>query len=222
MLGEVLTPGLAAALSPMLIVAAIILASSDAGVRRVFIYAFGDFLAMASLGVIAVLAASGADVATRPSRSQAASFLLLLLGVLLWFMAWKTFKNRPAKGEEPPIVRRLSALDQMTSSRILLIGLALGLVNVKNIPLEIGAATTVVQSGAGRTLSIIAMLIFSLLGTLAVLAPGVIVLVAPNSAERVLGGGRRWFIAHNNAISITIFVLLGASMVAKALPTLFS
>ena len=49
-LGEVLTPGLGAALSPMLIVAAIVLGCAPSGPRKVFTFSTGVFVIMAVIG----------------------------------------------------------------------------------------------------------------------------------------------------------------------------
>jgi hypothetical protein len=105
----------------------------------------------------------------------------------------------------------------MPSGRILLLGVALGFLNAKNLPLTISTGTSVSQTGAGTTLQVVAMLIFAALGVTAVLAPAVIVKVAPNDSARVLGNARQFFVSHNTTIMVTVYVLLGASMISDSL-----
>lgn len=222
-LGLVLTPGLGAALSPLVIVAATILATAKGGARKTFIFAFGAFLAMAIVGVGATLAADGADAVMDDSGPSKLKLIVrLLVGLLLWFMAWRTFKNRPADGESPAIMTKLNALDQYPPLKILTLGVALGLLNAKNLPLAISVGVAVSQSGADTMLAIIGMLVFAALSTVAVIIPGVIALTRPNEAERLLGGVRNFFVDHNTAIMVALYVLLGASMVGDSIGPLFN
>ena len=192
-LSEVITPGLGAALSPMLIVAATILAGAEGGARKAFIFAFGDFLAFR-----------------------------LVIGLGLWFMAWQTFQERPAVGETPPVVKKLNALDQLSPGRLLLMGVSLGLLNAKNLPLTVSVAAAVGQQGAQTTLEIVGMLIFAGLGASAVLAPGVIALAAPKDAERMLGNARNFFVTHNTPIMMVLFIMLGGNMIGASLSRLLA
>lgn len=221
-LSEVITPGLGAALSPMLIVAATILAGAEGGARKAFIFAFGDFLALAGVGVLAVLAADGAEIATSSGPSKGASVFRLIVGIGLWVMAWQTFQKRPAAGETPPVVKKLNALDQLSPGRLLLMGVSLGLLNAKNLPLTASVAAAVGQQGAQTTLEIVAMLIFAGLGASAVLAPGVIAVAAPKDAERVLGAARNFFVTHNTPIMMVLFIMLGGNMIGASLSRLLA
>ena len=69
-LGEVLTPGLGAALSPMLIVAAIVLGSAPSGPRKVFTFSTGVFVVMAVIGMLVVLGTAPPTAKSRPRSSD--------------------------------------------------------------------------------------------------------------------------------------------------------
>ena len=221
-LGEVLTPGLGAALSPMLIVAAIVLGSSPSGPRKGFTFSTGVFVIMAVIGMLVVLGADKAEVATVPSRSEGGHILGLAVGILLCGMAWLTYKNRPTNSEDSSSVKRLTSLDTLPDPRIFVMGMVLGLVNVKNIPLEISVGTNVVQTGAGVPLSLIGMLVFSAMACSTLVTPGVIVLAAPEKSTRILGHARKVLIANNTAIMIVLYLMLGTNLISKSLGPLFA
>lgn len=216
-LGEVLPAGLGAAVSPMMIVATTILATLKGGVRKVFTFGLGELVALGGVSVAAVFVAHGAQVASEPSRSTGGSALRLILGLLLWYLAWKTFRDRPTQGEEPSAVKRLNALDGMSSGKVFSLGFGMGFLNLKNLPLAVSVATAVTQTGAGTTLSVIGMLIFAALGCSLVVAPAVIVLAAPERSERVLSRLRKFMVENNTAIMMVLYLLLGASLIGKTL-----
>lgn len=216
-LGEVLPAGLGAAVSPMMIVATTILATLKQGARKVFTFGLGEFVALGGVSVAAVFAAHGADVAAEPTRSTGGMALRLILGLLLWYLAWRTYTSRPAPGEEPAAVQRFNALDQMSYRKVFGLGFGMGLLNLKNLPLAISVATAVVQTGGGTTLSVIGMMIFAAIGCSLVLAPGVIVLAAPATSERLLGRLRKFMVDNNTAIMMVLYILLGASLIGKTL-----
>lgn len=220
-LGEVLTPGLGAALSPMAIVAAVLLASAPGGVRRSFLFALASFLALTVLGMSVLLLSNGADVGVKSGPSTAVTVLRLVLGILFVIFAWVTFKKRPRKGEKPKTQRWMSALDTMSTGRVLLLGLTMGFLNAKNLPLSINVATSVAETGASTAVADLGILIFAFLGSLGVLAPGMIKLLVPQDAERILNAIRSFFVDHNAAIMTVLLLMLGVNAIGKSLGPLF-
>ena len=220
-LGEVLTPGLGAALSPMSIVAAVLLASAPGGVRRSFLFALASFLALTTVAMIVLLLSNGADVGVKSGPSTAVTVVRFIFGILFVVFAWITFKKRPRKGEKPQMQRWMSALDTMSTRRVLLLGLAMGFLNAKNLPLSINVATSIAETGASAAVADIGILIFAALGSLGVLAPGLIKLLVPKDAERLLNATRSFFVDHNAAIMTVLLLMLGVNAIGKSLGPLF-
>jgi threonine/homoserine/homoserine lactone efflux protein len=221
-LGEVLTPGFGAALSPMMIVAAVLLATSPGGARRSFTYALGDFLALAILGLVVLFVSHGTNVGVESGPSKVGTAIRLVLGVAFLVFAWSTFKHRPKKGAQPELPKWMSTMDTMSTGRVLLVGLSMGFLNAKNLPLAIAVATSVAQTGAGTTVSVIGIMVFAALGSLGVLAPGLVRQFIPKDAERVLNATREFFIEHNAVIMTVLFLILGVNAIGKSLGPLFN
>lgn len=220
-LGEVITPGLGASLSPMLIVAAVLLACSEDGARKALVFAIGAFLALAGMGMLVLLVSNGAEVGTKSTPSTIAEIVRLILGLGFWWLAWGSFKQRPKAGELATLPGWMDKMYAMSTGKLLLLGVGLSLANVKNLPLTISTMAAIAQTNAPLTIGAIGVLIFAFIGSLGVFAPYFVLRLYPQRAGKILNAARDYLTRHNSTIMTVLFTILGANLVSRTLGPLF-
>jgi hypothetical protein len=102
------------------------------------------------------------------------------------------------------------------------LGLAAGVaVSPKNGGLTIAAAATIAGAGLAGGEQAVTLAVFVLIGSVGVLAPLVVYLVAGEHAARTLDTWRRWAADHNAAVMAVLFVVFGFKLVGDGIAVLF-
>ena len=112
--GEVLPLGIAVAVSPFPIVAAILMLLTPRAKHNAPAFLAGWVAGLAAVGAIVLLISSGADIATYDEQSTEASAVRLAVGALLFVLAWRQWRRRPRQGEEPEMpswMRRMESVN---------------------------------------------------------------------------------------------------------------
>jgi hypothetical protein len=221
-IGEVLAPGVGAAISPMPIVAVLLLVTSAGGRRKAVLFATGFVAAVFAVSMIVLALSDGADVSSSSTPSKIASAITLLLGVLFLFLACKQWGNRPRPGHEVPTPKWMKALDTATPGTAFKLGLVLSAASLKNLPLMITASTGVAQTGVSVLGAVIALVAFSLLAGIGLFFPLVMLHFGPEGTEAKVVVAKDYLISHSAIIVAVLFVILGAQNIGKALGPLFS
>lgn len=220
-LGLVLAPGLGAAISPMAIVAMLLLLTSDGGRTKAVLFAIGVFVATFALAGLVLVVATTAQVHQDGPKSKISAAISLALGLLLIYFAFKQWHKRPTHGHTATSPKWMTSLDSATPAKTFVLGAALSLMNAKNIPIAIATVTTVVQLGAPAWVNLTAVVIFAALGTLGVIVPlGAATAGGAGAAEK-LRETKSYLVQHNAVILAVVFLLLGAQTVGKAVGHLF-
>jgi threonine/homoserine/homoserine lactone efflux protein len=221
-LGEVLAPGVGAAISPMPIVAVLLLVTGGGGRRKALLFATGFVLAVFAVSMIVLALSDGADVSSSSTPSKIASAVTLLLGVLFLWLAWKQWSNRPRAGHEVASPKWMKALDTATPGAAFKLGLVLSAVSLKNLPLMITASTGVAQTGVSVVGAVIVLVVFSLLAGIGLFFPLVMLRFGPAGTEAKVVVAKDFLISHSAVIVAVLFVILGGQNIGKALGPLFS
>lgn len=220
-IGLVLAPGLGAAISPMAIVAMLILLTAKGGRSRAVMFAAGVFAATLALASVVLVASLTAGVHQAGPASRVSASISLALGLLLIWFAFKNWHKRPRPGQTATAPRWVSSLDSASGIKTFLLGAGLSLLNAKNIPLAIATITSVVQLNAPVWANLIAVVLFAALGTLGVLVPLGAAVAGGTAASEKLQEAKGYLVQHNSIILALVFLLLGAETVGKALVHLF-
>jgi len=114
--------------------------------------------------------------------------------------------------------RWMGAVDGFTPARAFLAGVALVVLNPKNLVITIAAATTVGQSNLSGADQAVAYAIYALLATVGVAVPLVMSFVMGARADAALASLKSWMAMHNAAIMAVICVVIGAKLIGDALP----
>ncbi|HTU39350.1 MAG TPA: GAP family protein [Acidimicrobiales bacterium] len=222
-ISEVLTFAIGVAISPVPIIAVILMLFSQRAKVNGPAFLLGWVIALAALSTVVYVLAHDGDVATSSTASDSVSWGKIVLGVALLSLARRNWRKRPAPGEQPEMPRWLGSVDSMSPLKAFGLAVALAAVNPKNLVLTLGAATGLAQiHGLSTTDAIVAIAVFVAIASLSIAGPVVYALVGGARARSSLDSAKAWLTEHNAAVLAVLFLVFGVDLIAKGLPPLTS
>jgi hypothetical protein len=219
-IGDVLGLAAGVAVSPLPIVAMILLLATPQGRANGALFGVGWLAGLAVLGAVVLALAGPADASSGGEPAAWTGWLKLLLGVLALLLAARQWRGRPAEGAEPEMPKWMAGLDRVRPSGALGLGALLSAVNPKNGGLTIAAAATIAGAGLAGGDQAVVLAVFVLVGSLGVLAPLVVYLVGGEHAARTLDTWKTWAAGHNAAIMAVLFLVFGFKLVGDGIAVL--
>lgn len=215
-IGEILPLAVGVAISPVPIIAIVLMLGTPSARSNGPAFAFGWLLGLTAVGVI-VLALAG-DSASSDAGEPAtwASVLKLALGALFLLISGRQWRGRPKAGEEPSMPKWMRAVDTFTAGKSFGFGAVLSGVNPKNLALAIAAGLTIAQADLSGGQEAVALAIFVLVGSMTILTPAVIYFAMGARAAELLDAMKEWMAAHNAAIMTVLLLVLGAKLIGDA------
>ncbi len=214
-IGDLLPLAVGVALSPVPIVAVILMLGTPKARVNGPAFTLGWVLGLVVVSVIVLVVAGGAD--SDKSSSDALDVIKLALGVVFLFMALKQWRGRPKEGEEPTLPRWMAAIDTFTPGRSFVFGALLSGVNPKNLALTLAAAASIAQAGLGTTDSAIAVAVFVVIGSLTVAGPVVFFMFGGSRATKPLASIKDLMGGHNAVIMMVVLLVLGAKLIGSGI-----
>jgi hypothetical protein len=219
-IGDILGLAAGVAVSPLPIVAIILMLVTARGRVNGTLFAAGWLAGLAVLGTAVLLLAGPADPTADGEPAAWTGWLKLLLGVLALLLAARQWRSRPAEGVEPEMPKWMAGLDRLGPGGALGLGALLSAVNPKNGGLTIAAAASIAGAGLAAGQQVGALASFVVVGSLGVLAPLVVYLAAGKGAARTLEGWKSWAADHNAAIMAVLFLVFGFKLVGDGIAVL--
>jgi threonine/homoserine/homoserine lactone efflux protein len=216
-IGQVLAFGVGVALSPVPIIAVVLMLATPKGRVNGPAFLAGWVLGIAVLGTIVLLVSSGASASKHGTPATWVSIVKIVLGALLLALAVKQWRGRPRGDREPELPAWMKTVDTFTSVRSTGIGVALSAVNPKNLLLVVGAAAAIAQTGASTLSQAVALLVFIVIATLGVGAPVAIYYLLGERATHILGELHDWMARENATIMAVICLIIGAKLIGDAI-----
>jgi hypothetical protein len=220
-IGEILPLAVGVAISPVPIIAIILMLATPRARPNGLAFALGWVAGLTIVGGALLALASGNSQEDGGPETWV-SIVKLALGVLLLLLAARTWRGRPRAGQEAPMPKWMQAIDMFTTGKSLGFGVLLSGVNPKNLALTIAAATTIAQTGISGGEAAGALAIFILVGSLSILAPVGIYLALGAKAAVILDELKTWMAAHNAAIMSVLLLVLGMKLIGDAVAGLSS
>ena len=220
-IGDVLGLAAGVAVSPLPIVAMILLLATPRGRVNGLLFGAGWLAGLAVLGAVVLALAAPADASEGGEPAAWTGWLKLLLGVLLLLLATRQWRGRPAEGAEPEMPKWMASLDRMRPGGALGLGALLSAVNPKNGGLTVAAAATIAGAGLAGGSEAVVLAVFVLVGSVGVLAPLVLYLVAGQRAAATLDSWKTWATGHNAAVMAVLFLVFGLKLVGDGIAVLF-
>jgi len=215
--GEVLPFAVIVMVSPINIVAAILLLFSERPLLNASCYLGGFVAGLAAVvgGLTAVAGAVHLDPGSNQSRG--ASALLLALGAGLIVVAVRKFRGRPGPDDPSSLPGWMDGIAGFGSGRSLAVGAGVGAGNPKNIVVGLGTAVAVSSAGLPVGQQVTVLAIYLVLASLGVAAPILAMLVLGDRAGTVLDGWKTWLTRNNTAMMAVIYLFFGVYLIGKFL-----
>lgn len=216
-IGDILPLAVVVTVSPVNIVAAILLLFSKRPVRNAACYLAGFVVGVAAVVSVLTVLADTIGLSNDSSRSKGASTLLLALGVFLLVVAVRKFRGRPAPGETAPLPKWMDGIAGFGAGKSLGVGATVGAANPKNIAVGLASAVTIASAGLATGEDVVVIAVYTVVASLGVAAPIVAVLVLGDRSDKVLSGWESWLNRNNAAMMAVLYLIFGVILVGKGI-----
>ena len=212
-LADVLTIAVAVAISPLAIVAVILMATAGKGRSNGTAFVLGCYVFV--VGFVGILVFVGRAAGAEEARSLPrllVDAVEILLGLVLLTMAVLQWRKRGSK-QTPGWMTKI---DVLTVGQAFIIGMLLsGPLSPKDLPLLIAAGGRISQADlpVGELVGVI--LIFAAIGNSAIAIPWIVSVLTPGRVEATLTRPREWLVANHAVIVTVLFVILGFKLVGS-------
>jgi hypothetical protein len=218
--GEVLTFAIGVAISPVPIIAVILMLFSQRARVNGPVFLLGWVLALAAVSGSAYALSDAGNAATSSTASDTISWGKIVLGVLFLLLAGRNLHNRPEPGAEAPLPKWMAGIDELKPGRAAAFGVLLGGVNPKNLVLAAGAGATLAQAGLSTGNAVGSLIVFVVVGSITIAGPVIYYLLGGEHAQVELDSLEGWLAVHNSAVLAVLFLVFGVDLIAKGLPPL--
>jgi threonine/homoserine/homoserine lactone efflux protein len=219
-IGHVLSLGVGVALSPVPIIAVVLMLGTPRARANGPAFVLGWVAGLAVAGAVILLVSSGADASDGGDPATWVGVLKIGLGLLLLLVAARTWQVRPRGGREGALPKWMQTIDTFTASKALGFGALLSGVNPKNLLLTVGAAAAIAQTGVPAGEQAVALAVFVVVGTLGPGIPVAIYFAMGERAERLLDNLKAWMGAHNAAIIAVLCLVIAAKLIGDGIAAL--
>ena len=206
------------ALSPLSIMAVVVMLTTERGSVNGAAFVIGWLLALGIIGVI-VLAVAG-PVSSSGGFAMWVSWLEIVLGTLLLVVAIRQFRGRPRGGNQVLMPRWMGTIDKLTPGAALAAGALLAAANPKNLLLSVVGAATIAGTGVGGNHQAIAYLVFAVTATIGVGAPVAIYVLMGQRSQQLLARLKDWITRHSVLIMYIVCLIVSAIFIGDAVTEL--
>jgi threonine/homoserine/homoserine lactone efflux protein len=214
--GELLPLAVGVAISPIPIIAAILmLLAGKAGATSLgFLLGWVAGIAVAT-GVSVAFAGAGFGGSDDPS--SAVSWTKMGLGVLLLLLAVRQWRGRPKPGADAPLPGWMSAMDTFTWAKAAGLGFLLSAINPKNLLMCVAAGVAIGSGGLSSGDETVAVAVFTVLAASTVAVPVLAYAVARGRLHGPLEELKKWLLAHNAAVMTVLLLIVGSVLIGKGI-----
>src|SRR4249919_1376031 len=216
-IGEILPLAVGIAISPIPIIAVILMLLSPRAKGASVGFMIG-WLAGIVVAIVVFTLLSSVIPQRSAGGSSVGGVIKIIFGVLLLFLAFRQWRGRPAKGEQAAMPKWMSAIDSMTAAKALGLGFLLAAVNPKNLLMAASAGLIIGKAGLGfgQGLALV-IVIFVLLAACTVVIPVIGYLIASARLAGPLDRLRGWLVENNSTIMAVLLLVIGVAVIGKGI-----
>jgi threonine/homoserine/homoserine lactone efflux protein len=221
-IGDLLPLGLGVAISPIPVIAVILMLLSRQAARTSTGFLAGWIAGIVVVTVAVLLLVGQAGSTSTGKPSTVSSVLKLVFGVLLLGMAVRRWRERPKPGEAAEMPKWMSTIDSFTLVKALGLGFLLSAVNPKNLLLCLAAGTTIGAAHLSGGGDVVAVVVFTLIAASTVAIPVIGYLTARSKMTRPLDSLRDWLTQNNATVMAVLLLVIGVVLLGKGISGLTS
>ena len=215
-IGDILPLAIGVAISPVPIIAVILMLFSRQAAKNSFVFLLGWVLGLTAVGAI-VLIFGSASSSDGGGSSTASGIVRLAIGALFLLLAARSWRSRPKKGEQAETPSWMSAIDDFTAAKSFGVAILLSAVNPKNLGLTIAASSTIAAASLSSGQEIAVLAIFLLIASVTVAGPVIYYAIARERAQRGLNDLKAWLIDNNNTVMAVLMLVIGVKLVGDGI-----
>jgi Sap, sulfolipid-1-addressing protein len=183
-----------------------------AGRRRGIAFVLGWLLAIGVIAAVVVGFAHGQDFSsTKTTPSRAASWAEVAVGLVVVLVAVRALRRRRPQGDSSSDTPKwLNRLDRTNWLLAVVVGAVM-----LTYSLTIAATAEILKAHVSAEDDVIAFGVFAVASILTIVAPVVVVLLAPDRADRWLAAWRRWLLGNSRVIGLVALIVIGAVLIVR-------
>lgn len=216
--GSLLPYAVPVALSPLPIIALVMLLLSPAGSGGGIAFILGRALTLAALTFL--VAALSDRFADPGAVSEKNGLMRIALGALVIVGAAVVWARRPSGDEPPALPGWMRSIENTGAAGALRVGVLLTMANVKELAFAAGAGvllgTDALSAGQTAALSVL----FAAMACASAAALVGLALAAPATSRTALSALRDWMARNNAAVMAVVLLAIGTMLVGKGLELL--
>ena len=216
-IGNMLPAAVGIAISPLPIVAVILMLVTARGRVNGPMFVLGWWIGLAIVGALTLAVSDGVGATSDGAPSTWVSWAQLVLGLLLLLVATSQWRGRPHGDEEPPTPKWMGALDSVTPAKATGAGIALSALNPKNLLLAVAGAEAIAEAGISTGEEVVAYVVFVLIASVGVGLPVGIYFALGDRSRELLDRLKTWFAFNNAVIMAVLLVVIGVKLIGDAI-----
>lgn len=209
-IGDLLPLAVGVAISPIPIIAAILMLLAQNARVTSIAFAVGWVLGIVIATVVFVFVGGAVN---DTGGSATIAWIKIVLGVLLLFFAVRQYQAR----DDDSTPKWMSAIDTMKPLAATGIGFALAAINPKNLMMCIAAGVAIGSGSLSSGQATICVVIFAVLAAITVLIPVIAYQVAADRLRVPLEHLKQWLQTHNKAVMAVLFLVIGVVVLGKGI-----
>lgn len=218
-IGDLLPSAIAVALSPIPIIAVVLVLGAPNARTAGPTFALGWVIGLAAVSAVVVLALG---TSIDPDTETGIEWFKVAVGILFLLMAAKQWRKRPRDGKPSEMPKWMSTVDSISAPRAGLLGAALLGANPKNLALTLAAAASIAEAGLDASDTMIAIAVYVALGSVTVVGSVLLHAVDPRRAARPLTAVKQFMSDYNAVIMMIVLLLLGAKLLGDGIAGVWS
>ena len=199
------------ALSPFPLIAIIIILMTPKAKSNSLWFLLGWIFGIYSIGLLVLIIPGLGSNSDIPSIYSGG--IRIALGLSLLIIAFKKWLNRPRSGDEIVTPKMFLSIDKFGLRKSMLTGFLFSAANVKNMAFSAAGSLRINQSLAGNESVFIALLLFSLIGSLTLIFPIIIYAFTEKKIEPTFLIWKKWLIKNNAILLVFMLGIVGLILV---------
>lgn len=216
-IGGVLPMAVGVAVSPVPVIAIILMLFSDRARTNGPAFLAGWVIGLGAAVAVVALLSDAADLRSSSDAESGVGWGKVVIGVLFIGLAVRQWRSRPGPGEDPTLPRWMDAVDGFTPVKAFGLAVMLSAVNPKNLGLAAAAATTVSQAGLPTGETVVVLAVFVALASVTIAVPVLYSFFGGDGARATLDGWKAWLTVNNATVMAVVLLVLGAKVLGDGI-----